>query len=116
MGKKEKYIVEVSMPEIWPTDVPWSTVWENAVKRLGVGYGKEQFLCYSLAGISDNQKQRMRYYIGQLIGRKGVLENWVSGQFGYSEYMVLKARDKDLIKTRKAWARSLAKQFKSKGL
>lgn len=113
---KKKYIVEVSMPEIWPTDVPWSTVWDNAVKRLGVGRGKEQFLCYSLTGIGDGQCQRMRDYICQLIGWKGVLEHWVEKRVGYSACVDLKARDKDLIKTRKAWAKSLAKQFKSKGL
>jgi hypothetical protein len=112
-------IVDCIEPDIRKGDIPWSKVFEDCVKILD----EVSYLCFALDSVlshrrfedqANRQADRMKYYILSLLGGDCTVIGWVwSNVPGICQQIL---GNVDFLEYRKAWAKHLSEQFKSKGL
>ena len=106
---------DVDHPVIFPSEKPWSEIFEEAAVRLSSG--ASNYLCNAILELrlatgefSSGQQERMEKYIQDIIGLDGTVWDWVRK---HNDSIPVRL---DRNEYRAAWARHLAAQFRSKGL
>jgi hypothetical protein len=115
-------------PDIHPSDVPWSQVFDAAAARVYLAKSRhepEWFLCHAVEAVLrratldfGDQAERMARYIDALLNN-GRRDGWNVTVLGWLEQHnggYGSVSDTLLPSLRTAWARHLAAQFRAKGL